>query len=117
MRACANIRQEAWRVLARLADIRQPVLLGLAKLAEIRELFCSDSPDSPTLAKGHFKKNVTCLAKFARVFCKTCAKFASSHCLVEVHDYEEMCTIMLKICLTNDILVVLKSNLLIIKGF
>ena len=36
---------------------------------------------------------------------------------VEVHGYEEMCTIMLKICLTNDILVVLKSNSLIIKGF
>ena len=33
MRACANIRQEAWQVLARLADIRQPVLLGLTKLA------------------------------------------------------------------------------------
>jgi hypothetical protein len=68
MRACANIRQEAWRVLARLADIRQsvlrgltklanirqPVLLGLAKLAKICEGFCSDSPDSPKFAKGHF---------------------------------------------------------------
>jgi hypothetical protein len=68
MRACANIRQEAWRVLAKLADIRQAVSRGLARLADIRqavlrglaklstftELFCEDSPDSPTLAKGHF---------------------------------------------------------------
>jgi hypothetical protein len=37
MRACANIRQEAWQVLARLPDIRQPVLLGLARLANIRQ--------------------------------------------------------------------------------
>jgi hypothetical protein len=37
MRACANIRQEAWRVLARIADIHQPVLLGLARLANIRQ--------------------------------------------------------------------------------
>jgi hypothetical protein len=35
VRACANIRQEAWRVLARLADIRQAVLRGLARLADI----------------------------------------------------------------------------------
>jgi hypothetical protein len=35
MLACANIRQEALRVLARLSDIRQPVLLGLTKLAHI----------------------------------------------------------------------------------
>ncbi len=71
MRACTNIRQEAWRVLAKLADIRQAVLRGLARLADIRravlrglaklatfaEPFCEDSPDSPdspTLAKGHF---------------------------------------------------------------
>ena len=68
MRACNNICQEAWRVLASLADIRQAVLRGLAKLADIRqavlsglaklatfaEPFCEDSPDSPTLAKGHF---------------------------------------------------------------
>jgi hypothetical protein len=37
MHACANIHQEAWRVLARLADICQPVLLGLARLANIRQ--------------------------------------------------------------------------------
>jgi hypothetical protein len=37
MRACANICQEAWRVLARLANIPQPVLLGLARLANIRQ--------------------------------------------------------------------------------
>jgi hypothetical protein len=35
--ACANIHQEAWQVLARLADIRQPGLLGLARLADIRQ--------------------------------------------------------------------------------
>jgi hypothetical protein len=54
MPACTNIRQEAWRVLAKLADIRQAVLRGLAKLATFAEPFCKDSPDSPTLAKGHF---------------------------------------------------------------
>jgi hypothetical protein len=68
MRACANIRHEAWRVLDKLVDIRQAVLRGLAKLADIRqavlrglaklatfaEPFCEDSPDSPTLAKGRF---------------------------------------------------------------
>ncbi len=57
-----------WPVLARLADICRPVLLGLAKLADIRQpvllglatfakfanLFCSNSPDSPKFAKGHF---------------------------------------------------------------
>jgi hypothetical protein len=31
--SCANIHQEAWQVLARLANIRQPGLLGLARLA------------------------------------------------------------------------------------
>ena len=35
--SCANIHQEAWQVLARLADIRQPGLLGLARLADIRQ--------------------------------------------------------------------------------
>jgi hypothetical protein len=54
MRACANIRQSVLHRLAKLADICQPVLLGLAKLAEVRERFCSDSPDSPKFAKGHF---------------------------------------------------------------
>jgi hypothetical protein len=34
MRACPNICQEAWRVLARLADIRQPVLLGLTNIRQ-----------------------------------------------------------------------------------
>jgi hypothetical protein len=33
--SCANIHQEAWQVLARLADIRQPVLLGHTRLADI----------------------------------------------------------------------------------
>jgi hypothetical protein len=33
--AWANIHQEAWQVLPRLADIRQPGLLGLARLAVI----------------------------------------------------------------------------------
>jgi hypothetical protein len=32
MRACANICQEAWQVLARLADIRQAVLRGLTNI-------------------------------------------------------------------------------------
>jgi hypothetical protein len=53
----ANIHQEAWQVLARLADIRQSGLLGLTRLADIADianLFCSDSPDSLTFAKGHF---------------------------------------------------------------
>jgi hypothetical protein len=35
--SCANIHQEAWQVLARLADICQPGLLGLARLADIRQ--------------------------------------------------------------------------------
>jgi hypothetical protein len=35
--SCANIHQEAWQVLARLADILQPGLLGLARLANIRQ--------------------------------------------------------------------------------
>ncbi len=39
MRACANIRQEALRVLAKLAYIRQAVLRGLAKLATFAEPF------------------------------------------------------------------------------
>ncbi len=39
--ACTNIRQEAWRVLARLADIRQAVLRGLARLADIRRAVLS----------------------------------------------------------------------------
>jgi hypothetical protein len=50
----ADIGQAVLRGLAKLADIRQPVLLGLAKLVEIRERFCSDSPDLPKFAKGHF---------------------------------------------------------------
>jgi hypothetical protein len=68
MGACTNICQEAWRVLAKLADICQSVLRGLARLADIRqamlrglaklaifaEPFCEYSPDSLTLAKGHF---------------------------------------------------------------
>jgi hypothetical protein len=54
MCACANIRQEAWRVLAKLADIRQAVLRGLTELATFAEPFCKYSPDSPILAKGHF---------------------------------------------------------------
>jgi hypothetical protein len=48
MRACANIGQEAWRVLAdirramlrglaRLADIHQAMLRGLARLANTRQ--------------------------------------------------------------------------------
>jgi hypothetical protein len=37
MGACANICQEAWRILARLADIRLAVLRGFAKLADIRQ--------------------------------------------------------------------------------
>jgi hypothetical protein len=37
MRASANIRQEAWRVLARLADIPRAVLRELARLANIRQ--------------------------------------------------------------------------------
>ena len=35
--SCANIHQEAWQVLARLADIRQTGLLGLARLADIHQ--------------------------------------------------------------------------------
>ncbi len=54
MPACANIRQAVLHGLARLADIRQAVLRGLAKLGTFAELFCEYSPDSPTLAKGHF---------------------------------------------------------------
>jgi hypothetical protein len=37
MRDCANIRQEAWRVLARLAHIHRAVLRGLARLAHIHQ--------------------------------------------------------------------------------
>ncbi len=68
MRGCSNVRQEAWRVLDRLADIRQAVLRGLARLADIRRAvlrglaklanipkpFTEFSPDLPTFAKGHF---------------------------------------------------------------
>jgi hypothetical protein len=32
--SCANIHQEAWQLLARLADIHQP---GLLRLADIRQ--------------------------------------------------------------------------------
>jgi hypothetical protein len=80
--ACANLRQEAWRVLARLADICRAVL--------------QDSPDSPTFAKPFartrrtrrhlpkaiFEKNVTRLAKFARVIRESRKFGESSHCLV-----------------------------------
>jgi hypothetical protein len=56
--SCANIHQEAWQVLARLAnirqpgllglaDIRQPVLLGLARLADIRQRPFLKKCDSP----------------------------------------------------------------------
>jgi hypothetical protein len=37
MRACANLHQEAWWVLARLADICLTVNHGLARLADIRQ--------------------------------------------------------------------------------
>jgi hypothetical protein len=37
MRACANLCQEAWQVLARLSDICQNVLRGLARLTNIRQ--------------------------------------------------------------------------------
>jgi hypothetical protein len=93
MHACANIRQEAWRLLAKLADIRQAMLRRLARLADIRQAvlrglaklgtftkpFCEYSPDSPNAV---FEKNVTHLAKFARVIRETRADFASSHCLL-----------------------------------
>jgi hypothetical protein len=46
MRACANIRQEAWRVLSRLADIRRAVLRGLARLANIRQRSFLEKCDS-----------------------------------------------------------------------
>ncbi len=52
----ADIRQAVLRRLATLADIRQAVLHGLARLTHILERFCEDSPDSPTLAKGHFRE-------------------------------------------------------------
>jgi hypothetical protein len=38
MRACANICQEAWQVLARLADIHRAVLCGLARLARLADI-------------------------------------------------------------------------------
>ncbi len=56
MRYCANIHQEVWQVLARLADICQALLRGLARLADIRQA-----------PKVIFEENVTCLAKLARV--------------------------------------------------
>jgi hypothetical protein len=68
MHACTNILQEAWRVLARLADIRQAVLRGLTRLTDY----------SP---KAIFEKNVTCLAKFARVTRKSREFGASGHSL------------------------------------
>jgi hypothetical protein len=36
--ACTNIHQEAWQVLARLANIRQAVLHGLARLARLANI-------------------------------------------------------------------------------
>ena len=49
--SCANIHQEAWQVLARLADIRQPGLLGLARLADICQ------PVLLGLARSHENSN------------------------------------------------------------
>jgi hypothetical protein len=49
--ACANIHQEAWQVLARLADIRQPGLLGLA---DIRQTGLLGLARLTTFAEGHF---------------------------------------------------------------
>ncbi len=79
-RACANIRREYSPDSPTFAN-----------------LFCSDLPNSPKFASGFawtrqtrrnspkaiFEKNVTRLAKFARVIRETCTNFASSHCLIK----------------------------------
>ncbi len=96
MRAYANICQEAWRVLAKLANIRQapccadsPVSLTFAKPCYADSPNSRHSPShfaSTRQTRQHspkaiFEKNVTRLAKFARVIRETRADFASSHCL------------------------------------
>ena len=48
MRACADIRQEVWRVLDRLAAICQTTFPGLDTFVDIRQ------PTFPRLAKGLF---------------------------------------------------------------
>jgi hypothetical protein len=56
------------RGLARLADIRQAVLRGLARLADIRQRpFCETRQTRRHSPKAIFEKNVTHLAKFARL--------------------------------------------------
>jgi hypothetical protein len=94
--SCANIHQEAWQVLARLADIRQPGFLGLARLANIRQptfpgldTFVNiRQPTFPGLARladirqrAFFEKNVTRLDTLARVICHFGEFGASGHCL------------------------------------
>ncbi len=56
----ANIHQEAWQVLARLADICQPGLLGLARLADIRQPVLLGLARLADIRQRPFlKKNVT----------------------------------------------------------
>jgi hypothetical protein len=82
----------------------------LASVAGICQTVLRDAPDSPHLPshfartrrtrqhspKAIFEKNVTRLAKFARVTCESREFGASSHCLVLVHVY---LTSFFKLCL------------------
>ena len=81
--SCANIHQEAWQVLARLADIRQPGLLGLARLADIRQPVLLGLARLADIRQRPFlKKNVTRLDTFAGVIRHSRKFGASGHCLL-----------------------------------
>ena len=69
-RICIHQNGLFWKssILARVADIHQPFLRGLARLADNRQ-------------RPFVKKNVTRLAKFARVLSESRKFGASGHCL------------------------------------
>jgi hypothetical protein len=82
--ACANIDQEAWQVLARLADIRQPGLLGLARLADIRQPGLLGLARLADIRQRPFLKNVTRLDTFPRVMSESREFGESGHCLRKI---------------------------------
>jgi hypothetical protein len=80
--AWANIHQEAWQVLTRLADIRQPVLLGFDKFADIRQPVLLGLAKLAHIRQRSFlEKMRLAFNTFAQVICHFREFGASGHCL------------------------------------